>query len=630
MYKKRIIAAAASTAMLSTLFLAGQTLGANRVEVKVTSEPIGAGVICDKAGGFSLGFDSNTELRDGDQITIDVNYTNAAEYVSLCKSFDILIAPGVDADISTRLNGGGAVDADGTVGFIGPDHGVGATNVGDDSSEKGPVTSINNGAISTGGDGVVFRVRGREGQQRITFDVIGIDTTDDGNGKGADPAASFLKVGPGANDNLIVRFLDQSINADFDVDGIFVDTDGDFTYDADAEVDNNTLCINVSKWSQSTVKGNMDSALDKYTFLPSDPQIAHIVSAAAYTQYECKDQNCGYLMTGTTSQSGGDSCDPFDNEGPNGVNYGDGVGYYTASNCSTLEAHYNNFLVIKNSNGEFDHQITYTVEMKILVNGAEGDNGVYFADDTLVGAQGYTSAELNCNNFAKPNPVVGGTVEYLNAGSAVLADPPDGSGCTVDVADRAVALKAENVGLNLDDNDNNVHLDIPPMRYDLSKVSDGDEVSVEVTLSKYPCGAITTVTHCIGTIKTSCPAAAGSDSLTYPYFTKAATGADAWWDGLAITNEGSSAGTATITMYENDGDKATATVNVAAHSIYVKTLGAMISDGTFVASAGNAGTLGDSTCHLVVTTTFPASGFAMIAREATGESMGYVVGTATH
>lgn len=114
MYRKRILAAAASTAMLTTLFLAGNVLSADRVEVKVTSEPIGSGSSCDKAGGFSLEFDSTTTLLDGDQITIDVDYTNATNYVSLCRDIDIVIAPGADANLTSQEDGGGAAG----IGFM--------------------------------------------------------------------------------------------------------------------------------------------------------------------------------------------------------------------------------------------------------------------------------------------------------------------------------------------------------------------------------------------------------------------------------------------------------------------------------------------------------------------------------
>ncbi len=598
MYRKRILAAAASTAMLTTLFLAGNVLSADRVEVKVTSEPIGSGSSCDKAGGFSLEFDSTTTLLDGDQITIDVDYTNATNYVSLCRDIDIVIAPGADANLTSQEDGGGAAG----IGFM--DANIPA--VGVDS----PVVMSANLSAETQ-EGVIFHVYGNEGSQRITFDVVGIDTA-----AGA-PAANTasITVAGGVNDTLTVRFLDQDVV--FAQNGIYVDdTDpADNVYETAATLEDNTLCINVEEWSESTVKGNMDSFADKFTFIPSNPQIAHIVSAAAYVKYECDKNNCGYLGIGATSQAGS-NCAAFDNEAPDAINS-------NYDPCTTLDDHANNQLIIQKTNGVFE-LVNYIVDVKILVNGVEGDNGVYFTDDAI-GTEGAATAAEACAFDNGDGAAIGAAIHYLADGTTATPVAAD-TDCTIAGSARSVQLTTAGHGLNLQANDDFIYINLPQFHYDLSEVEDGDVVSVEVTLTKAPCGEVTTVTHCIGTFVDNCPTSAGTDALTYPYFTKAATGGDAWWDGLAITNEGSTAGTATITMYENDGDTATATVNVGAHSIYVKTLGAMISDGTFVAASGNAGTLGDSTCHLVVTTTFPASGFAMIAREATGESMGYVVG----
>lgn len=619
MYRKRILAAAASTAMLTTLFLAGQTLAAERVEVKVTSEPIGEKAACDKAGGFSLEFDSGTVLEDGDQITIDVDYTNATNYVKLCKDINIVIAPGIDADLDEQDFGGSANFAG--EGFRAVDDNnslavdVDETNIAVMGTNSPVTSNVPVNLVTTEG-GVIFHVHGNANSQRITVDVVGIDVAN----SGATAGNATLTIGADPDDNLIVRFLDQDVAfgpyADEAEGEIYIDdilkADFDDIYDIEAKKEHNTLCINVENWNESTVKGNMDSAGDKFTFIPSNPQIAHIVAAAAYTQYDCKDQNCGYIELGRVEQAGG-NCTWFDNETAEG---------YTCAN----NKHEKNNLIIEKTNGVFE-QVPYLIDVKILVNGVAGDNGVYFdiANDELTTEGDKDSINL-CDVVGTTAP---GTTYYLADGSTeAVVQPDDNDTCAVPTQERAVMLETASSNLGLGANDEALLIDLPRMIYDLSKVEAGDQVTVEVTIKKDPCGEVTTVTHCIGTFidKDDCPAAAGETNLTYPYFTKAGTGSDAWWDGLAITNEDSNAGEATITMYENDGDVATAKVNVAAHSVFVKTLGAMISDGTFVANAGNAGTLGDSTCFLKVSTKFSASGFAMIAREATGESMGYVVG----
>ena len=61
-------------AMLSMFFLAGIAAAQDQVTVSVTSEPIQQGASCDKAGGFSLSFDSDTVIAAGDVITIDLDF----------------------------------------------------------------------------------------------------------------------------------------------------------------------------------------------------------------------------------------------------------------------------------------------------------------------------------------------------------------------------------------------------------------------------------------------------------------------------------------------------------------------------------------------------------------------------
>jgi hypothetical protein len=108
-------------------------------------------------------------------------------------------------------------------------------------------------------------------------------------------------------------------------------------------------------------------------------------------------------------------------------------------------------------------------------------------------------------------------------------------------------------------------------------------------------------------------------SAIYPYFTQ--MNSATWWFGLAITNYGDEAGTAAITLYEQDGDIATGEVDIAAHGIVVLSIADLMTE--LVLSTG--GTLGDSACYVeVVGDGFPVTGMGMMAKPSTGESMGYV------
>ncbi|MBI5557276.1 MAG: hypothetical protein HY885_06525 [Deltaproteobacteria bacterium] len=587
--------------MLS-LVLSGAALAVNRVEVKVTSEPIASGASCDKAGGFSLEFDTSTALLDGDQITIDTDFVNATNFTALCRDIDLVIAPGSGANITSQADGGNSTNAGWTNGST-PDELV-----------DSPV--VYSGTAPTDvEEGIIFHVVGNSGSQRITVDVVGIDTTTGADGRAVNAVAGSLIVGPGVNDKIIVRFLDQDVN--FTTGGIFVDnnTTTDDTYDQPADLEDNTLCINVSSWSESTVKGNMDSRNDKYTFIPSNPQIAHVVSAAEYALYECAKANCGNLALGATSQAGS-SCGAFDNEDPGAA----GTAYMNS--CATVDDHANNQFIIQKTNGTFD-LVDYIVTATILVNGVEGDNGVYFTSDAIL-TDGASTSTAACA-FTNASGSAIGAASYFQADGTTATPVAADTDCDIAGSARAVELTTLGHNLNLAANDDFLFINIPEMHYDLGEVEDGDQVSVRITLTKAPCGEVTTQTLCVGTFLEECPTSAGSETMIFPYFTSPAA-TDAWWDGVAITNESATAGTATVTLYEQDGDSATASIAVAARSMYVNTLTAMISGGVFTASSGNAGTIGDSRCFLSVSTDFAASGFAMIANTATGESMGYTSG----
>jgi hypothetical protein len=328
------------TTIFAVFAMTGYAFAANQGFVNVTSEPVAQGSICAKAGGFSIEFDSGTTLTAGDQITIDLDLG-----VTLCKDIDLLIAP------SASASGSGWTD------FTTPASG-------------GPVNAPNTNAgpnISYNENGIVFLVTGNSGSARITVDILEPDVNGDGtlgNDSGISSSVSTLTVSGGtADDKLIVAFLGQHINGGFTTPGIWSNTTMS-DYAEAATVAQNTICIDVESFTGTTVKGNMDSKGDVYTFIPSNPQIAHIVAAGQFQLEECKDRSTGNIPIGETAgQGSSETCDYFDNETNSGF-------------CSNV-AHANNKLIIRSVNSAFD-QVDYDVTVEILVNGVAGDNGVYF------------------------------------------------------------------------------------------------------------------------------------------------------------------------------------------------------------------------------------------------------------
>nr|WP_320051359.1 hypothetical protein [uncultured Desulfuromonas sp.] len=545
-------------ALMATL-AAGTAFAANRVEVKVTSEPIAQYATCEKAGGYTMEWDSGSLITDGDQITVDLPLN-----VTLCNDIDIMI-PWTDA--AGGVPGVGVGDSDGV-----PVDTAAAYSAGTNGAAL-VVSAANDEAE----DGVYFWVSGDAGTQRVTINVEMV-----GNATG-------IQVGAAVDDVFTLEFFDQNIG------GVFVDNDdADTIYNNAADIADNTRCINVSAYSNETVKDSLDSAADKYTFIPSDPQVAHIVSATGYSLYECEKNAVGRIIIGEAEYQGTESCISFDFE--------DGAGY-CANTHST-----NNALIIK---ATADMPVTdYNVELEILTD------GVYWSNEALSA----TSYEDAANACASTNAIAtdGGVPTWTDAdGVAVTAAAPRVDGvsedCDVASTNQAVTLTLANVA-PVGADARYLKFDMPAFNYDLDEITAGDEVEVRVKLSKAPCGEILEDTFVVGTF--GCIEAGVSYDVTFPYFTEI-TG-DAYWDGMAIVNLSGTDGTADLTIYEADGDVFTASYDVDAHGMVVFNTSDLLSTAT------GSGTLGDARFYVEVEADFNVDGFAMMANSATGESMGYL------
>lgn len=553
--------------IFSVFVLAGAAFAANNGTITVTSEPVRAGASCDKAGGITITIDEGTVLAEGDQITMDLTLN-----VTLCTDVDMEISAGGSGGLWTALN-------------------IPATDA--------PLISpTGGGAIATGADGgVYFRVYGTEGDARITIDILGDgDLTNDNSLTVTDFTVDA--------DTLKLYILDQKTNATFATDGIYIDDDDDDVYDVAALLADNTMCIDVSDpaFTGDTVRGNFDSKADKFTFLPSNPQIAHIAPALNITLDPCKDREPGHIELGDRITQGSDTCDAFDNESSAGF-------------CTPLDHVCNNMVIASSS--PFD-QLQYEVTMEILVNGQSGDNGVYWSNQAPR-SEGYDNKDDACDATDLDGLGLGAATYELANGSAATPEASHMNDCDVEADGRAVVMNIAASGLNLAAQDDFLWFNLPALNYDIDDVQEGDVVSVQVTINKVPCGQLFTGIWEIGTF--GCQEAGVSNTILFPYFTNMEE-AESYWDGIAIVNLGSTNGTATLTIYEADGDVATMDVNVSANSSYVNLLSAMISGMTLTTSVD--GTLGNARVYIRVNTDFDVDGFAMMANSDTGESMGYL------
>ena len=544
--------------IVSVVAMAGVAFAAERVEVKVTSEPIGYHALCDKAGGWSLEWDTATVLTDGDIITIDMP-TNPAtgEVVTICKSFDIEISPSGAGSFWT-----------------------GALPAGNIPVADCPFVDEQGSSTITAGTGIIFRIVGTAGENRVTLYIIG------------ESGGDALEIGRLLEDNLILSFLDQALNASYTVNGVWK-----YGTTTPAELADNTLCINVEAWNQPVVLANMDSMGDKYTFIPSNPQIAHIVPSN-YALFDCKAKTPGYIEDGyrggtTQTGPGEDHCYGFDNDSSAaGSGYCDGT-------------HWRNYFIVEKTMGTWDAS-NYTIEMQLLVKGASGDNGFYFTDQSVK-----TKADT-----AISDPRISGLCAYAGGGSSIDTTyasgiTPVASSNSCDVAASARATWLETVASDLGVGGGHqkfLLVDIPMIHYDLDEIAVDDVVSVKITIKKAPCGTVFEDTIVIGTYGCRViPPAEQTSCLTFPYFT--AVNDPAWWAGIVITNLADNDGTAKIKIYEKDGDQGEATVDVGALSQYV----GLLSNLSFTKTSGT-GTIGDSKSFIVVCFTGSATidGFAMM------------------
>lgn len=528
-------------ALIAVTLFAGSAFAAQQVDVKVTSEPIAQAATCEKAGGYTMEFDAGTAIADGDQITIDLPLN-----VTLCTDINIMI----------------------------PWNAV----VGDTAAAYATEDASSTDLVATTGD-VEFYISGDMGSQRVTVDVVGT-----------------LDVGTDTGDLFTIKFFDQN------TDGVFIEGAVAGVYDVSATVADNTRCINISAYDNETVSDSLDSAGDIYTFIPSNPQVAHVIASTGYSLYTCDKTSLNRIVLGTRTgetqdSEGSESCDYFDFEST--------YGYCSGSDNG-------NRLIIA---ATADMQVTdYIVTLEVMTD------GVYFTDEGLDAVSFENTADACADdNAITGDSASGSEISYFDAdGDAVtpLSTADATNECDVEAANQAVKLVTEAmtpVGANA----RALLIDVPALTYDLDEVTDGDEVEIKVTVTKAPCGDIITDTFSVGTF--GCIPTTYSYGMSFPYFT-AMTG-DSFWDGFAIVNKSGVAGTADLTIYEADGDVFTASVDVDSHSMAVQLTSDLLASATQVSGSG---TLGDARFYMEVSADFNVDGFAMMADPATGESMGYL------
>lgn len=538
-------------AITAATFLTTSAFAANQVEVNVTSEPVEQNGLSEKAGGYTMTFDSGTVFTNGDQITIDLPLT-----VTLSRDIDIVI----------------------------PTDGLAASN-------NAAVEQTANATFGGNAAETYFHIHGLKGEQRVNIDVSMTTAAD-----AAATAVSTMTVSATAiTDVFTLNFFDQNANGvalwddsvagGGNADGVI--NAAELTAAAPAD---NTRCIDLSGYSELTVKDSIDSAGDLYIVDPSNPQVAHVVTQTVYSIYSCQKSAVDRISIGEEGGQGGlDSCTAFDFE--------DSDGY-----CDSTRTKGKLIVAATKDMAQTTYNVTLTINTA----------GVYWSNENL-GYESYATTAAAC---ADTN-AVSASAATDQAGVAAAPVTAGADSCTLAPATKVQTIKVEGVALVTAAGQRALWLDMPAFNYDLSEITAGDDVEVSVNITKDPCGVVMNKTLVVGTL--GCVAPGVSQSVTFPYFTEI-TG-DSFWDGFAVTNLSGTDGSADLTIYEADGDVFTATVAVKAHSMAVMNTADLIAIAT---QTSGTGTMGDARFYMEVNADFNVDGFAMMANPATGESMGYL------
>jgi hypothetical protein len=288
---------------------------------------------------------------------------------------------------------------------------------------------------------------------------------------------------------------------------------------------------------------------------------------------------------------------------------------------------------------QFSEGAKIGIRMTILVDKNDGlgpragENGAYWATtDPYVQFGRYATIDLACDGVTDSSFGMGHYYKTTDLTNAGWVTPYTGTNCDVPTSQEATIYVTDRTAgytITLQDEIDALarwFIDIPLMRIDPAILHNGECIYVHVeflnqNIGRGICSDCPPI--CDGTIKVACVCCSDEDktsSCFFPYFTSVVAPDDVnpYWNGIAIQNTSNVAGKATFTVSEKDGvGKGTFTTPdpIPAGGMFVATLDSLTFEGT----------LGTGQVFITVSTEFPTmDGFAMMANQLTGESMGYL------
>lgn len=612
--------------------------------------------VCDQVGNMALEWDDGATFTVGDQIQIGL-----VGQPTFCKPVNMLVSVS-DA----------AGDASGFTGN---------TDLTQSNATVPLSETLGGGALTANDGGVAFQVQASSGGDTLLITVVA-DTNSDGTfgleGTGSITFTANTGGGDDANELQLRLFNEKTYDITTDGQPTIrkINVSSGAVTNAKIDAEDNTLCVNTGENYASNYVGVGISAEDAggiklWDFNPASPNIAIIKSGQTVSLYDCPKSVPGTIelcTAGTAGQDGtaGTSALPVINEngtgvpgGVEGTNTGpnsDEDGYSDAAADAYMdETHRNNNMVFQTSDGEPFDNANYSVELEIKVapkgssssdDALSGDYGFYFKDGT-VKTDGYASASSSdyADKLTSACAVADGeaaetpTTEIYDAsGTKVTAQTLNNSAssCEWDTdADKITKIiipsaAIASYGVNTL-TDGYMLVDLPDIVYDPSRATAGMQVYVFAKLIKKPCDLEAEGTLLVGTVydESTASTTGSATDFAFPYF--AEVGANGmtsqFYNGFTLANASTSAtedGTASLTIYEADGDIFTVDVTVAPGAVNAFLLSTL--SPTLSSSSTGDGVFGGQRCWVFVSCDFTAYGSAMITNKTGGGVMSYVVG----
>lgn len=455
-------------------------------------------------------------------------------------------------------------------------------------------------------EGQVYNVPTANASYTVKFDVDTLgDQTDRWTIKLFDEKYSGLKYGTtGTQGQADYFFLeDRAASA---CTGSVKDY-SDFT-----EPEDNALCIDIltKNYQYEYVYATPDSLPYDYQYkitFSGDYTVAHILSEEAFIVTKvCKDV-CGQLNIGTSVDQFGNPTSTVSGFDPGNYNNN-----YATANSATTRWTGNTLnctststgILVYSTGGDLAKGEEYQLTLTVLVNGVENAAAAKWAA---------ASASLYWANYGDSH-LCGVSTNNLNA-----VTYQEGGGWafvrnSTNTADVTTQIKSTfQVVYGTDDA---ILIDVGTITVGAAQLTVGQDIEVNVTLSKFPCAAVLDDAVCVAEVVDRCSTSStGSSKLTFPYTTGMAD--QNFWVGLAIDNLSSTSGAATITFYDQNGGKGSTSVTINANSQYVNVISSLSSQVT--------GTLNKSLPgYIMVTSDFSMDGLLFIGDMSTTYLHGYL------